>query len=145
MRILVAEDDPNDTVLMDRAFRKAGVTAPVTFVRDGQEVLDFLERKGRFNARENEEPNTLVLDIKMPRLTGLQVLQWVKTQEQFRRLPVVMFSSSEQARDVNLAYDLGASAYLVKPVETNQYQQTINGFVKFWLELNCPPQTSSAS
>jgi CheY-like chemotaxis protein len=138
MRILVAEDDENDQALMERALKKAGVTAPVRFVKDGQEVLEYLRSAGPAEGKE-EQPNTLVLDIKMPRVTGLQVLEWLKGQDQFRRLPVVMFSSSDHARDVNRAYDLGANAYLVKPVAVTDYQRTINGFVNFWVELNCAP------
>ena len=107
MRIPVADDDLNDAALMERAFQKAGVTFQVELVRDGQEVLDFLQRAGSFAERAYPEPNTVVLDIKMPRMNGLEVLAWLKSNEKFRRIPVVMFSSSCQPQDVNRAYVSG--------------------------------------
>ena len=145
MRILVADDDANDAFLVQRAFARAGVTFPLKVLRDGQEALDYLEGKGTFAGRKKEElPNTLILDVKMPRLNGFDVLQWIKASEVFRRLPVIMFSSSEELRDVNKAYDLGASSYLVKPGSIEGLQAVVNGFVQYWTQINHWPNPAIA-
>src|SRR5262245_57504279 len=118
LRILVAEDDEFEVLLLRRAFTKAGVEAPVTFVRDGQEALDYFQRQHGFSdERVHPMPTLLVLDLKMPRLDGFDVLKWLRQQPGLRRLLVVVLTSSSEASDVNRAYDLGANSYLRKPTD----------------------------
>src|SRR6266567_605609 len=110
--ILVAEDDPADAFFLQRAFAKAGVSISLHFVRDGQEVIDYLRGEPPFADRVVYPlPQLLLLDLKMPRLNGFDVLGWLKESPDLKRLPVVVFTSSRETADVNHAYDLGANSY----------------------------------
>src|SRR5664280_2418304 len=114
--ILVAEDDPTDAYFFQRAFRRAGIPVTLHFVRDGQEVNNYLEGKGPFADRTAHPlPQLALLDLKMPRLDGFDVLEWVRKRPAFNRLEIVIFSSSDEPKHINRAYDLGANWYLVKP------------------------------
>src|SRR4051812_49319470 len=114
--ILVAEDETADAFFLKRAFAKAGVPTTLQFVRDGQEAIEYLAGEGEFaNRLVHPLPHLLLLDLKMPRMDGFQVVGWVRQQPLLKRLPVIIFSSSDQEHDINRAYDLGANSYLVKP------------------------------
>ena len=114
--ILVAEDDPTDAYFFQRAFNRAGLPVTLHFVRDGQEVLDYLQGEGQYADRVlHPLPRLLLLDLKMPRLDGFDVLEWVRQQPIMSGVLIVIFSSSEELRDINRAYGLGANSYLVKP------------------------------
>jgi CheY-like chemotaxis protein len=133
--ILVAEDDPTDAFFFQRAFRRAGLPVALHFVRDGQEVIDYLQGTGLFSDRTAYPlPHLLLLDLKMPRLDGFDVLEWVRQQPGFSSLQVVIFSSSDEARDINKAYGLGANWYLVKPHSMDELTALVGRFKKFWLE-----------
>lgn len=116
LNILVAEDDPNDAFFLRRAFEVAGVTASIHFVSNGEEAINYLQQESPITDEHVASSlNLVVLDIKMPRLGGFEVLQWVRRQAPFERLPIVMLSSSNLEEDVHLAYALGADLYEVKP------------------------------
>jgi CheY-like chemotaxis protein len=133
--ILVAEDDPTDAYFFQRAFKRAGLPVALHFVRDGQEVIDYLQGEGQFADRTAHPlPQLLLLDLKMPRLDGFDVLEWVRRQPGLAGLQVVIFSSSDEARDINRAYGLGASWYLVKPHSMDELTALVGRFKKFWLE-----------
>ena len=133
--ILVAEDDPTDAYFFQRAFNRAGIQVTLHFVRDGQEVLDYLLGEGQFADRTTHPlPQLLLLDLKMPRMDGFDVLQWVRRQPRFISMQIVIFSSSEQARDINRAYGLGANWYLVKPHSLEELNALVGRFKKYWLE-----------
>ena len=133
--ILVAEDDPTDAYFFQRAFRRAGLPVVLHFVRDGQEVIDYLQGTGPFADRTaHPPPQLLLLDLKMPRLDGFDVLEWVRQQPGFNGLQVVIFSSSDEAKDINRAYGLGANWYLVKPHSMDELTALVGRFKKFWLE-----------
>jgi CheY-like chemotaxis protein len=143
--ILVAEDDPTDAFFLQRAFAKAGVTVGLKFVRDGQEAIDYLRGEPPFVDRlSHPMPQLLLLDLKMPRLNGFEVLHWLKTQPGLKRLLVVVFSSSAEEGDVNRAYDLGANSYLVKPHSTEQLMELVDRVEKYWLETNQDPNSFAA-
>ena len=145
LNILIAEDDPNDTFLLARAFSKAAVQAPLHFVRDGQEVVDYLQGQNPFADRDAHPlPALLLLDLKMPRLDGFEVLQWVRRQEGLRRLLVVVFSSSSQIEDINRAYDLGANSYLGKPAASEDLFELVKSLEQYWLKHNLHPDCRSA-
>src|SRR5215475_14358650 len=115
-RVLVAEDDPADVFLLERAFSRAGVAASLHFVRDGQEAIDYLGGEHRYDNREEFPlPHLMLLDLKMPRLGGFDVLGWLRGQPGLKRLLVTVLTSSSQPEDINRSYDLGANSYLVKP------------------------------
>src|ERR1019366_5022861 len=113
--ILVAEDDPTDAYFFQRAFKRAGIPVTLHFVRDGQEVIDYLEGKGQFADRTAHPlPQLALLDLNMPRLDGFDVLEWMRKQPAFSGLELVIFSSSDEPKHINQAYGLGANSYLVK-------------------------------
>ena len=143
--ILVAEDDPTDAFFLQRAFAKTGVEVGLKFVRDGQEAIDYLVGEPPYADRGSHPlPELLLLDIKMPRLNGFEVLHWLKTQPGLRRLLVIVFSSSAEADDINRAYDLGANSYLVKPHATEQLLELVNRVQKYWFEANQNPKYFAA-
>jgi DNA-binding response OmpR family regulator len=133
--ILVAEDDPTDAFFFQRAFKRAGLPVALHFVRDGQEVIDYLQGTGPFADRTAYPlPQLVLLDLNMPRLNGFDVLEWVRRQSGFSSLQVVIFSSSDEAKDINRAYGLGANWYLVKPHSMDELTALVGRFKKFWLE-----------
>lgn len=133
--LLVAEDDPTDAYFFQRAFRRAGIPVRLHFVRDGQEVIDYLQGAGEFGDRTAHPlPQLVLLDLKMPRLDGFEVLEWMRQQPGFRSLQVVIFSSSDEPKDINRAYGLGANSYLVKPHSMEELTDLVGRFKKFWLE-----------
>jgi CheY-like chemotaxis protein len=143
--ILVAEDDPTDAFFLQRAFSKVGVPISLHFVRDGQEAIDYLRGEPPFADRQAYPlPGLLLLDLKMPRLNGFDVLDWLKRKSEIKRLPVVVFSSSEEAKDVNHAYDLGANSYLVKPHDTEDLLALVDRLKRYWLEANKTPEVKAA-
>lgn len=131
----MAEDDPTDAYFFQRAFKRAGLPVVLHFVRDGQEVIDYLQGEGQFADRTlHPLPQLLLLDLKMPRLDGFDVLEWVRRQPRFVRVQVVIFSSSDEAKDINRAYGLGANWYIVKPHSMDELTALVGRFKKFWLE-----------
>src|SRR5690242_4830238 len=143
--ILLAEDDPNDTLLIKRAFQKAGLGNALKTVNNGEEALDYLRGINGYSDRGRfPVPFLLLLDLKMPGTSGFEVLQWVRSQSDFKRLLVVVLTSSNFQADVDRAYDLGANSYLVKPVEFNEMVHMIQRFEAYWTELNRFPTPASA-
>jgi len=143
--ILLAEDDPNDTLLIKRAFQKAALGEVLRTVTDGEQAIDYLRGLKEYADRVRFPlPFLLLLDLKMPATDGFEVLQWVRAQPQFKRLLVVVLTSSNLQADVDRAYDLGANSYLVKPVEFNEMVNMIQRFEAYWTELNRFPTPASA-
>lgn len=136
--ILIAEDEEIDVILLKRAFSLAGVRQAMKVVRDGQEALDYLASIA--DATGGALPVLFLLDINMPRCTGLEVLERLSAMPVKRRMPVVVFSSSNHPRDVEQAYRLGAHAYLVKPTSTSERNEMIRTIQAFWLKLNQVPE-----
>jgi CheY-like chemotaxis protein len=133
--ILVAEDDPTDAYFLERAFRRAGIPVTLHFVRDGQEVIDYLQGAGQFHDRtQHPLPQLVLLDLKMPRLDGFVVLEWARQQSRFAGLAIVIFSGSGEQRDINRAYDLGANSYIVKPHSMAELNELVGRFKKHWSE-----------
>jgi CheY-like chemotaxis protein len=140
IRILVAEDNPNDALFLKRAFLRAGINSPMQFVSDGEEAINYLGGSAPFKDRESFPlPNVLILDLKMPRLNGFDVLKWVRQQPGLRRLPVIVFTSSSDPGDVDLAHELGANAYAIKPAGADDLSTTVQAIEKYWLQHNCFP------
>jgi CheY-like chemotaxis protein len=142
-RILLVEDNPDDVVLIERAIRKADIAAPVSTADDGQTAIDYLSGRGIYADREKfPVPSLVLLDIKLPRRTGLEVLHWVRQHSAFKKLVIVMLTSSREVRDVDEAYALGANSYLVKPIAPLEMQQMIKTLGTYWLSFNEPPPLS---
>jgi len=131
----VAEDDPTDAYFFQRAFRRAGIPVTLHFVRDGQEAIDYLQGAGPFADRTAHPlPQLVLLDLNMPRLDGFEVLEWVRKQPELNGLQMVIFSGSDEPRNIDRAYGLGANWYLVKPHSLEELNALVGRFKKFWLE-----------
>ena len=142
--ILVAEDNPDDVFLLKRAFTQARVNAGVEFVEDGEDVIEYLKSgKRTVSTRRHPFPSLLLLDLKMPRMDGFDVLDWVRRQPGMKRIPIVVLTSSSEPRDVNRAYDLGANSFLCKST-----YEDLTGLVEkihdYWLMINESPDPTEA-
>ena len=125
--VLYAEDEDNDAFLMQRAFAKAGVANPLTIVPDGAAAIRYLSGKGEFSDRTSHPPPCLLLlDLNLPRQSGLEVLAWTRTQPELRTLPIVILTSSSHDRDIGSAYSLGANGYLVKPPSSERLIELVS-------------------
>ena len=138
--ILHAEDNSDDSLLIDRAFRKVGLPVTRSVVEDGAQAIAYLKGEGKYADRHAHPlPTLALLDIKMPRYSGLEVLEWIRSQNKFVALPVLMLTSSRNLDDVRRAYELGVNAYLTKAVEYDELQDTIRTLSMFWLKKNILP------
>lgn len=138
--ILIAEDSAADAEMAIDALRDANLLNPIVHVEDGVEAMDFLLRRGDYAKREEGLPAVLLLDIKMPRMDGLEVLQQIRASEQLRRLPVVILSSSLEETDLARSWDMGVNAYVVKPVDSNQFFNAVKTMGTFWALINQAPE-----
>lgn len=141
-RILLAEDDPNDVELTLIALADFHVANEVVVVGDGEEVLDYLYRRGSFKMRSEGNPVVVLLDLKMPKMDGLEVLRAIKADEQFRTIPVVVLTSSREESDLAESYHLGVNAYVVKPVDFHEFVDAVKQLGVFWAVINEPPPGS---
>lgn len=141
--ILHVEDDPNDALLVQRAFKKANVSFAVNHVHDGEVATHYLSGVAQYSNREDFPlPSLILLDLKLPRKNGFEVLSWLRKQAvPLNRLPVVVFSSSNQPADVNRAYELGANAYMVKPAGFDELSETIKVLSLHWFVHTEKPET----
>jgi CheY-like chemotaxis protein len=141
--ILIADDDENDVFFMERAFDQAQVANPLHRVRDGEEAVSYLKGTGKYTDREKFPlPQFLLLDLKMPRKNGFEVLQWVREQPGLKRLPVIVLTSSREDPDINRAYDLGANTYLVKPLRPDGLVDMVKTMTLYWFNLAEKPNLS---
>jgi CheY-like chemotaxis protein len=137
--ILVAEDDAPTAELTTRALAPEELACEVIVAHDGLEALDCINHRGGFGSRGGGPPTFVLLDLKMPKLNGLEVLRQIKSDDRLKSIPVIMFTSSREAADVNLCYQLGANAYVVKPVEFRQFHETVRRVGLFWAMMNEQP------
>jgi len=141
-RILMVEDDPKDVELTLTALADYNLSNEVVVIHDGEEALNYLYRRGNFKARQSENPAVLLLDLKLPKVDGLEVLQQIKSDEILRVIPVVVLTSSREERDMVASYKLGVNAYVVKPVDFHQFVNAIKELGMFWAIVNEPPPGS---
>ena len=137
--ILLVEDNPNDIELTLIALEKTRLANPVVSLRDGEEALQWLRREGQWADRSEEIPAVILLDKKLPKVDGHEVLKTVREDEELRRIPVVMLTSSREESDLLRSYDLGVNAYVVKPVQFDDFMDAIKDLGVFWAVLNEPP------
>ena len=136
--ILLVEDSPADAELAMRALRKGKLANHITWVKDGAEALEFIFRTGAYAGRPDQNPKLILLDIKMPKVDGIEVLRRVKGSE-LKTIPVVVMTSSNEERDVLESYRLGANSYIVKPVEFEQFSETMTKAGYYWMLMNKTP------
>ena len=137
--ILLVEDNINDIELTLIALEKTRLANPVVSIRDGAEALDYLRREGQYADRKDENPAVILLDKKLPKIDGHEVLKHVRADDKLKRIPVVMLTSSREEKDLLRSYDLGVNAYVVKPVQFEDFMDAIKDLGVFWAVLNEPP------
>jgi CheY-like chemotaxis protein len=142
-RILLVEDNPNDVELTLMAFQECRLSNEVEVVRDGAEALDYIYNRDKYSDRANGLPCVILLDLKMPRVDGLEVLRQLKSDPNLRPIPVVMLTSSREEQDLVRSYDLGVNAFVVKPVDFDQFLEAIRALGMFWAIVNEPPPSRS--
>ncbi|HEY3654173.1 MAG TPA: response regulator [Steroidobacteraceae bacterium] len=141
-RILIVEDDPNDVELTLTALEEYNLANEVVVTRDGEEALDYLYCRGNFKARSKENPAVLLLDLKLPKRDGLEVLRQIKSDEKLKLIPVVVLTSSHEEKDVVASYKLGVNAYVVKPVDFHEFVNAVKELGIFWAVINESPPGS---
>jgi CheY-like chemotaxis protein len=141
-RILMVEDDPRDVELTLTALGDYNLTNEVIVVHDGEEALDYLHRRGNFAARRSDNPAVILLDLKLPKVDGLEVLRQIKSDEMLKVIPVVVLTSSREESDMVASYKLGVNAYVVKPVNFHEFVNAIKELGMFWAIVNEPPPGS---
>lgn len=141
--ILLVEDNPNDLELTLIALEKSQLANEVVILRDGAEALEYLERRGPFATRLPGNPAVILLDLKLPKVDGLEVLHHVRNSDQLKSTPVVMLTSSKEEQDLIRSYALGVNAYVVKPVDFQEFVRAISELGIFWALLNEPPPGSA--
>ena len=141
-RILLVEDDPRDVGLTMTALEEYNLGNEVVVASDGEEALDYLYHRGKFQLRGGENPAVLLLDLKLPKVDGLEVLQTIKSDEKLKMIPVVVLTSSREERDMAASYKLGVNAFVVKPVDFHEFVNAIKELGVFWAIINEPPPGS---
>ncbi|MEQ1860646.1 MAG: response regulator [Chthoniobacteraceae bacterium] len=141
VEILLVEDNPQDLELAQRALRNANLTNRIHVARDGAEALDFIFCEGSHASRKIEDsPNVILLDLKLPKVDGLEVLKRIKADPRTSAIPVVMLTSSKEQNDVLESYQLGVNSYIVKPVNFERFTEAVQQIGMYWLLLNQPPK-----
>ncbi len=138
-RILYAEDSENDIELTLAAFDECNLANPIDVVRDGVEALDYLFYRGKYENRSKEKPAFILLDLKMPRLNGTEVLQTIRESEEYKNTPVIILTSSKMESDIVNSYELGANGFVVKPIDFTEFVEAIKGLGYFWAIINTSP------
>jgi len=141
-RILIVEDDPRDVELTLTALEEYNLANAVVVTRDGQEALDYLYRRGQFHSRSDGNPAVMLLDLKLPKVDGLEVLKQVRSDEDLKMIPVVVLTSSHEEKDMMRSYKLGVNAYVVKPVDFHEFVNAVKELGVFWAVINEPPPGS---
>ena len=143
VEILLVEDNPNDVELTLRALQKQNLASKVFVVRDGAEALEFLFATGVYAARKiDDHPKVILLDLKLPKVDGIEVLRKIKTDPRTKNTPVVMLTSSQEERDVMESYRLGVNSYIVKPVNFERFSDAVKDLGLYWQSLNQPPKVA---
>jgi DNA-binding response OmpR family regulator len=142
-KILLVEDSEQDVELTLNALSEHHLANEVVVARDGEQALDYLHRRGEFVERNPGNPVVVLLDIKLPKVNGLEVLQQLRSHDELRNMPVVMLTSSREERDIIRSYNLGVNAYVVKPVEFTGFVEAIRELGLFWAVINQPPPTQA--
>ncbi|MEW6584638.1 MAG: response regulator [Nitrospirota bacterium] len=139
--ILLVEDNSRDAEMITRAIRKQNIANPLSVVEDGAEALDFIFCRGAYAGRDgSQQPKVILLDLKLPKVNGLEVLKAIKSEDRMRTIPVVVVTSSQEDPDIKTAYALGANSYVVKPVSSDAFIDAMSNLGLYWLLVNQPPK-----
>ena len=138
LNIVLVEDNPDDEELMLEALKAYRLRNPIVVLRDGQQAIDYFFREGDYTDRSLKQPDLILLDIKLPKIDGLDVLAKIKSDDELKRIPVVVLTSSKEDRDIARGYELGANSYIVKPIDFEQLIETVRTIGGYWLIVNEP-------
>ena len=138
-RILYAEDSDYDIELTLSAFQECNLANPIDVVKDGAEALDYLFYRGKYSTRSKEVPIFILLDLKMPKLDGIEVLKEIRKSKEYKNIPVIILTSSKMESDIVKSYELGANGFVVKPIDFNQFVESIKSIGYFWAIVNTSP------
>ena len=142
LTILIIEDDPNDVVLLKRALNRENINNPVQVVNDGKEAVHYLQGEGKYHDRTHFPfPSVIFTDLKMPRMSGFDVLDWLKNHPECSVIPLIILTASKMEEDVRKAYQMGANAYLVKPSSIGELQEMVKTVYNFWALCEKPPMS----
>jgi two-component system response regulator len=139
VEIVLVEDDPDDVELTLHTFERHRLTNRIHVARDGRDALDFLFRQGAYASRSAEQPKVILLDLKLPKVDGLEVLREIRADKASRSIPVVVLTSSREEADIVMSYELGVNSYIVKPIDFDKFVETVRALGFYWLLLNEPP------
>lgn len=143
VEILLCEDNKRDADLTIRALKRRNLANNVVWVKNGKEALDYLFARGKYEKRSaQDKPRVILLDLKMPKVDGMEVLEKVRSHPETRHTPVVMLTSSQEEKDIIKSYDLGVNSYIVKPVDFDKFMKSVSDVGFYWLLLNKPPHNS---
>ncbi len=134
--IIIVEDDPNDAELITRSLKKHNLANKLVLLKDGAEALDFLFGQGSIAQIDDGKPRVILLDLKLPKVNGIEVLRKIKSEERTRKIPVVILTSSREDRDLKDAYDLGVNSYVTKPIQFDEFAKVVSELGMYWLLLN---------
>lgn len=137
--ILLVEDDSRDIELTLASLKSNNIKTKTVIVRDGEKALDYLLYRGEFEGRTKLNPDLILLDLKMPKVDGMQVLRTIRTNDSTKLIPTVIFTSSDDKEDINICYNLRANAYVVKPVKFSEFSEIVGNIASFWENTNTPP------
>ena len=140
INIFLVEDNPDDVELTLHALKKNNIVNPVKIARDGQEALDYLFYNGQYQNGQHDLPNVILLDLKLPKVDGIEVLQKIKGDRKLKLIPVVVLTSSKEESDLLRSYDLGVNSYIRKPVDFDQFVETVRQIGFYWMLINEQPQ-----
>lgn len=143
INILLVEDNPDDVELTIHALKKNNIVNPIAVMRDGQEALEYLFYRGKYANATHTLPNVILLDLKLPKVDGIEILQKIKNDRRLKLIPVVVLTSSKEESDVVRSYDLGVNSYIRKPVDFEQFVDTVRQIGFYWLLINEQPQVGS--
>lgn len=138
-RILVVDDNLKDAELMQAAFQEHHSATTLVMLRDGVEALDYLYRRGVFKNRPPEDPDLALFDLKMPKMNGLEIIRQAKSDVNLKKIPVIIFTSSREPKDIAASYELGVNAYVVKPISFAEFNEVIRKILGFWADVNESP------
>lgn len=140
VRILIADDDEDDRMLISDAFEEASLNNPVDFVQDGEELMDYLLRQGKYShLTENEKPGLILLDLNMPKKDGRTALREIRENEELRNIPIVILTTSKSEEDILKTYDLGVNSFITKPVTFDRLVEVVQILGKYWIEIVAIP------
>ncbi|MFT6583827.1 MAG: CheY-like chemotaxis protein [Alphaproteobacteria bacterium] len=136
INILIADDDPDDRLLIEECLREARVSNDITFVEDGVELMDYLLKRGKYEGRSDDfMPGLILLDLNMPRKDGREALKEIRMDPELRRIPVIALTTSKEEEDISRTYDLGVSSYITKPVSFDEFVKTLSTVTEYWLRI----------